>query len=253
MTEIKTFLDNMAAKFNVPEFIEQDPVQYPRRYKRIQDIEISAFLTATISWGKRSIILKSARRMHEIMGTSPYDYVMSKGYEHLGSANIHRTFFEDDMAFICRGLRNLYLQFHSCEALFCSEKQKSRTLWDGLAKFRSYIEEANNGYPPKSMRHISNPQSTSACKRLHLALRWLVRKDNIVDLGIWRNITPSELMIPLDVHVGNTARKLGLLRRRQNDRIAVEELTTYLRTLNPEDPVLYDFALFGVGETRILS
>lgn len=250
-TEIKSLLDNMAEKFNVPEFIEQDPVQFPRRYKQIQDIEISAFLTAIIAWGKRKTILASARQMHEIMGSSPYDYVMGKGYERLGKANIHRTFFEDDMAFICRGLRTLYLRFDSCESLFYSEKQELRSLWDGLAHFRSYIKTANEKHPQKCMRHISNPQSTSACKRLHLALRWLVRKDGIVDLGVWRNIAPSQLMIPLDIHVGNTARNLGLLNRRQNDRKAVEELTAYLRTLNPDDPVLYDFALFGIGVSGI--
>lgn len=249
LSELKDLLDSMAERYNVPDFIERDPVQFPREYTLKQDIEISAFLTAAITWGKRSLILRSASRMHEIMGCSPYDYIMEKGYENLGSANIHRTFFEDDLSFLCRGLHAIYQRNEDCESLFVSQLTKGGDIWDALHVFREQIRAANDeGH--RGLKHISDPQS-SACKRLHLALRWLVRNDGIVDIGVWRNVSPSQLKIPLDTHVIRVARALGLLQRKQNDRKAVEELTANLLRFNPEDPVLYDFALFGLGESRI--
>ncbi|MDD6211027.1 MAG: TIGR02757 family protein [Bacteroidales bacterium] len=249
--EVKVLLDSMAERFNCPAFAESDPVCFPRRYHLKQDIEVSAFLTAVISWGKRSIILSSARKMHDLMGASPYDFIMGRGYERLGCANIHRTFFEDDMAFICRGLHAVYSRFDSCESVFADLEFTPDRLWWGIVRLRSYIEDANGVRGSKCLRHISNPERFSACKRLHLALRWLVRRDGIVDLGIWRGLSPSELKIPLDVHVGSTARRLGLLERKQNDRRAVDELTEVLRSFCPEDPIRYDFALFGIGEGKI--
>lgn len=251
--EIKELLDAMVLQFNVPAFIETDPVQFPRSYTLKQDIEISAFLTAIITWGKRSMILKSAARMHNILGESPYDYIMGKGFEKLGKSNIHRTFFEGDMAYLCRGLYRVYSQYESCESLFCLISPCEDRLWKGITKFRTYMQEANIDYSDKSLKHISNPEASSACKRLHLALKWLVRNDGIVDIGLWKNISPSELQIPLDVHVGNISRKLGLLERKQNDRKAVKELTSKLQSFNPEDPILYDFALFGIGESKLLE
>ncbi|NDV45854.1 TIGR02757 family protein [Paludibacter sp. 221] len=250
--EIKELLDTMATRFNVPAFIESDPVQFPRRYEHMQDIEVSAFLTATITWGKRSLILKSAAKMHTIMGASPYDYVMGKGYESLEKTNVHRTFFEDDMAYICRGLNTIYNKYDSIETLFSSNPDKEKRIWEGIRLFREHIQHANSDVSDKSLKHVSNPDN-SACKRLHLALRWLVRNDGIVDIGAWKNISPSELQIPLDVHVANISRKLGLLQRKQNDRKAVEELTAVLNGINPSDPILYDFALFGIGESKILE
>lgn len=248
--EMKGLLDFMVTRFNTPAFVETDPVQFPRAYSLKQDVEISAFLTATITWGKRSLILKSASAMHRIMGNSPYDFIMGNGYEGLGQANIHRTFFEDDMAYICRGLQAVYLQYEDLESLFASLPATPDRLWEGIGTLRGYIREANKDYAPKSLKHVSDPTS-SACKRIHLALKWLTRNDGIVDIGLWSGITPSELRIPLDVHVACTARKLGLLQRKQNDRKAVEELTAMLRLLNPDDPVLYDFALFGIGESKL--
>jgi len=248
--ELKSLLDVAATRFNTPEFIDNDPVQFPRKYKLKQDIEISAFLTATIAWGKRNLILKSATGMHQLMGASPFDYIMSEGYERLGQNNIHRTFFEHDMAYLCRGLRAVYQQYESCESVFAFPAE-SGNIWNGITLFREYIRKANEGYSEKSLKHISNPVS-SACKRLHMALRWLVRNDGIVDIGIWKNITPVHLHIPLDTHVITVARTLGLLVRKQNDRKAVEELTGVLREFNPDDPILYDFALFGLGESKSL-
>lgn len=248
--EINALLDAMAQRFNTPEFIETDPVQFPRKFSLKQDVEISALLTAAISWGKRSIILKSASSMHGMMGYSPYDYVMGKGYEKLGKGNIHRTFFEEDMAYFCRGLHLIYNRFDSLEDLFGSIPPSGERVWEGLLQFRMLMENGNGQGFDRSLKHISDPRSSSACKRLHLALRWLVRNDGIVDIGLWNSLSPSELKIPLDTHVGNVSRRLGLLYRNQNDRKAVEELTERLKRFNPADPVIYDFALFGIGESK---
>jgi len=247
--ELKDLLDLAAERFNTPEFIETDPIQFPRKYQLKQDIEISAFLTATITWGKRSLILKSAEKMFQIMGDSPFDYIMEKGYESLGQTNVHRTFFEQDMAYLCRGLHSIYLKHESCESLFSAEPTGDERLWNGLQVFREQIIKANDIFSHRSIKHISNPE-TAACKRLHLALKWLVRDDGIVDIGLWKDISPSELKIPLDIHVIRTAHNLGLLERKQNDRKAVEELTSNLKRFNPNDPVLYDYALFGLGITN---
>ncbi len=251
-SEIKELLDSVAEQVNTYAFIETDPVQFPRRYKTKQDIEVSAFLTSTITWGKRSIILKSAEKMHALMGNSPYDFIMEGGYEYLKEKNVHRTFFEDDMAYLCRGLHAIYNEYDSIESLFLSKINEKDRLWDSICLFRNYIISANTEKSHKSLKHVSNPDK-SACKRLHLALRWLVRNDGIVDIGLWKNIQPAELFIPLDTHVISVSRKLNLLHRKQNDRKAVEELTSILKMFNPDDPILYDFALFGIGKRKLMD
>ena len=182
---------------------------------------------------------------HGIMCDSPYEYVMRGEWEKAdGSVNIHRTFFMRDLAYICRGLKHIYSGYDTLESVFASGN-----VWDGIARFRALLAQANNG---DATRHISSPDAVkgrpaSACKRLHMMLRWLSRCDGIVDLGIWHDVAPAKLMIPLDVHVARTGRALGLINRTQNDRKTVEELTAQLRAFSPEDPVRYDFALFGVG------
>jgi uncharacterized protein (TIGR02757 family) len=179
------------------------------------------------------------------MGESPYAFILSEAYETLGSANIHRTFFEHDLLYLCRGLNACYSTLgKSLEPVFADSKD----LWTGISEFRRMLASANGGTYSK---HVSNPDTQSACKRLHLALRWLVRNDGIVDAGLWHTISPSKLFIPLDVHVGRISRQLGLLARNQNDRKSVEALTAILREYCPEDPVKYDFALFGIGESGI--
>lgn len=240
ITDLKGFLDEWVCNINVPAFIETDPVQFPLKYSHLLDKEVAAFLTATITWGNRKMILNSASSMFERMGSSPYDFVMSEGYAKLGNSNIHRTFFEKDLLYLCRGLRACYLEYGSLETVFAGKS----SLWEGIETFRNLLGAANEGVFSK---HVSNPNTNSACKRLHLALRWLVRNDGVVDLGIWKNITPSELYIPLDVHVGRVSRSLGLLDRNQNDKKAVKMLTEVLRNFNPHDPIVYDFALFGYG------
>jgi uncharacterized protein (TIGR02757 family) len=190
--------------------------------------------------------------MFQIMGESPYDYVISGGWKKLKKACIHRTFFGHDLAYYCKGFRACYTQYGGLEKLFAS----ANDIFDGIKLFRQIMAAGNvaaSGKKPKDggvavySKHVANPEKNSACKRINLALRWLVRGDGIVDLGLWKSVSPAKLYIPLDLHVSRTARKLGLLERKSNDRKAVEILTGKLREFCPEDPVKYDFALFGIG------
>ncbi|MCL2758996.1 MAG: TIGR02757 family protein [Treponema sp.] len=225
-----------------PGFIALDPVQFPHRYKKREDIEISAFLAATIAWGRRDMILRSAHKMFTIMGTSLYDFIMKDGYNKLKKNNIHRTFFESDLKYFCKGFKRIYSMYGSIENLFLNVN-----VWEG---FRIFREEMANANKKIYSRHIADPgienKNGSACKKLNLALRWLVR-EGPVDLRLWKNIKPSALYIPLDVHVARTARKLGLLERKSNDKKSVILLTEKLREFDLSDPVKYDFALFGMS------
>ena len=250
VSQLKKYLDEQTFRINTPAFIESDPVQFPRRYTRLQDIEIAAFLTATIAWGKRTMILKSVERMLSKMGESPFDFVMNEGYKTLGKANVHRTFFEQDLAYMLRGYRNILLRFGSIKE-FLESKSGINTAWDITGVLRSEIIKANDNN--HNSKCFPSNYEKSALKRINLALRWLVRNDGIVDLGVWTSLKPDQLYIPLDVHVGNTARGLGILQRTSNDRKAVEQLTVKLREFCPEDPVKYDFALFGIGIDKINS
>lgn len=242
--QLKSLLENKVSQYNVKAFIENDPIRFPHSYCKREDIEIVAFLASLVAWGNRKMILRSCERMFgEIMNNTPYEYVMGREWENLDErTNIHRTFFTADLKYMCRGLHSIYSLYGSMEKIFIG-----CDVWDGIVRLRHEFAAANNGV---FSRHISNPvgRPASACKRLHMMLRWLCRKDGIVDLGIWNGISPSQLMIPVDVHVARTARALKLISRKQNDRRTVEELTACLRELSPTDPVRYDFALFGVGE-----
>jgi len=237
-------LDNWYEKICKPDFIALDPVQFPRMYSKREDMEIAAFLSATIAWGRRDLILRSAKRMFTLMGQSPYEHVMSGDFKKLKNNNIHRTFFEDDLKYFCRGFNHCYAKYGSLENLFA---ESHSDVWKGFYTLREEMAGANRGQYSK---HLADPgadsENGSACKRLNLALRWLVRKGP-VDLGLWKKIKPEALYIPLDVHVARTARKLGLLERKSNDKKAVITLTEKLREYCPQDPVKYDFALFGIG------
>jgi len=248
--ELKETLDRLYLEVNKPDFIPFDPVQFPRRYKSVGDKEVAAFLSATIAWGRRDMILKSAEKMFSLLGPSPYEFVMEgkckKFPENSRGLSIHRTFFESDLRYFCKGLKACYAKFSTLEKLFASAVD----VWEGINLFRETMAGGNKGLYSK---HISNPAAGSACKRLHLALRWLVRREGPVDLGLWKSISPSSLFIPLDLHVGRTARHLGLLQRKANDKKAVIALTEKLREFCPEDPVRYDFALFGYSVNHNLS
>ncbi len=245
--QLKEFLEEYTLQINTPEFCETDPVQYPRRYDSLQDREIAGFLTALISWGKRIMILRNADKMFEAMGDSPYDYIMSGGFDNDFSHTIHRTFNYEDFRFICTGLRSLYQDHASMEEVFIG-----KDLFCGIQDLRQIIIDANGAESHRATKHLSSPSKNSACKRIHMFLRWMVRNDGIVDLGCWQRLSPSSLYIPLDVHVGNISRQLQLLDRKQNDRKSVELLTDSLKEFDPVDPVKYDFALFGIGVSGLL-
>ena len=246
MEKVKRLLDNMVLQYNCKEFIVSDPVQFPHAFSEKKDIEIASLLASVIAWGNRTMILRSGKKMfYDIMGGEPYEFIMRSKFQALDeSINIHRTFFVRDFLYICRGLQHIYSSYDSLETLFeCGDT------WKGIERLRTELANANDGI---STRHISNPvavsrKPASACKRLHMMLRWLCRDDGIVDIGVWKAVSPASLMIPLDVHVARTSRELGLVSRKQNDRKTVEELTSRLREFSPDDPVKYDFALFGVG------
>lgn len=246
--ELRDFLEAKYESFNVSAFIDDDPVSIPHRYTSKSDIEIAAFLTATISWGNRKSIIKSASRMMELLDDAPYDFVMNfsprdakalKGF-------VHRTFNADDLADFIRALKSLYTEQSSMEYFFAQSIAKSGNTAPAISAFKQRFFSASHA--ARSEKHVSDPMSGSSAKRINMFLRWMVRKDkNAVDFGIWKNISPAHLSIPLDVHSGNVARQLGMLTRKQNDARAVEELDAMLRKLDPADPVKYDYALFGLG------
>lgn len=250
MNEMKRFLDEHASLINRPEFIPEDPVQFPRRFDKLQDIEVVSLLASLIAWGKRTMICRDAERLLSLMGHDPYNYVMDEGYRDLDpTLNIHRTFFARDLQHLLTGMREIYLRYPSLDAFSAAIKAADdpAPAWKLVEEMQKIITEANGGVVSK--RGLPNNLKQTALKRVNMALRWLVRDDGIVDMGVWSSIPKSKLYIPLDVHVGNTARELGLLTRKQDDRKAVEELTSVLRTMRPDDPAYYDYALFGIGVT----
>ncbi|PHR73245.1 MAG: TIGR02757 family protein [Lutibacter sp.] len=245
--ELKEFLDNKVEQYNNPKFIESDPIQVPHLFSKKEDIEIAAFLTATIAWGKRQMIIKNANRMMEIMGNSPYDFVINHSEKELSLADsfVHRTFNGIDFQFFITSLKNSYQNHHGLEGLFSlfpSDENNKQTIHN-FKKVFFEIPHQN-----RTTKHVSDPMKGSASKRINMFLRWMVRRDNAgVDFGLWIGIPMSKLSCPLDVHSGNVARKLGLLNRKQNDWKALEELDTNLRKMDVNDPTKYDFALFGLG------
>jgi len=245
--EIKDFLDFKVALYNNPNFIENDPISIPHRFSNKADIEIAAFLTATISWGNRKAILNASDKMIELMGNSPFDFVLNASEVQLERASefYYRTFNGDDFKYFIKALKNLYINHGGLEAVF-NDLVKQNSLQESISKFKNIFFSLP--HPTRTTKHISDPMNGSAAKRINMMLRWLVRKDNKgVDFGIWEKISPSKLSCPLDLHSGNTARKLGILLRTQNDAKAVVELDTVLREFDVNDPSKYDFALFGLG------
>ncbi|WP_340063083.1 TIGR02757 family protein [Ascidiimonas aurantiaca] len=245
--ELKAFLDEKAAQYNHPDFIASDPIQVPHLFSAKEDIEIAGFLTATIAWGNRKSIITNATQLMNLMGNTPYDFVM----EYPGTTTfnresfVHRTFNGTDLDVFIRGLQHLYKNYGGLETTF-QEFAEPQSLQTAIHAFKKRFFEIP--HPPRTLKHVSDPLKGSAAKRIHMFLRWMVRKDrNGVDLGIWTSLSPSQLSCPLDVHSGNVARKLGLLKRKQNDAKAVEELDKSLQKMDPDDPVKYDFALFGLG------
>ncbi len=254
-SSLKELLDFHAARINSPEFIENDPVQFPRQFTSTQDIEIASLLCSSIAWGNRKMICADCTRMLALMDNAPHRFVMERGFDDLPDRqNIHRTFFTDNLRHFLLGLHRIYSRYDSL-ADFARDKGIAMSefpAWELAAAINHELCEANNGCTDSRCLPLNMNQT--ALKRLNMALRWLVRDDGIVDLGVWKGVlTPAQLFIPLDVHVGNTARALGLLDRKAADRRSAVELTEELHKMRPDDPVWYDYALFGIGIEGVLK
>ena len=245
-SELKEFLDEKVIQYNNFDFIESDPIQIPHLYSLKEDIEIAGFLSATIAWGNRKMIINNAKKLMDLMGNSPYDFVMSHSEAHLDSLDnfVHRTFNAIDAKTFMKALQHIYKNHEGLEAVF-AKNQEANSLQKSIHEFKKLFFEIE--HMQRTQKHISDPLNNSAAKRINMYLRWMVRNDNKVDFGIWKTIPTSKLSCPLDVHSGNVARKLGLLKRKQNDAKALAELDLSLRKLDKNDPVKYDFALFGLG------
>lgn len=246
-SELKSFLDEKAAFYNHPRFITSDPIQIPHAFDRKEDIEIAGFLIATIAWGNRKSIINHGRKLMELMGNSPYDFILNHSEADLAGLShfVHRTFNGDDLKYFVIALRNIYERHDGLETLF-SASSESNSLQHSIHRFKQTFFSLP--HMSRTEKHVSDPLKNSAAKRINMYLRWMVRPDDGgVDFGIWKSISPSQLSCPLDVHSGNVARKLGLLTRKQNDGKALDELDLALRKMDPNDPVKYDFALFGLG------
>ncbi|MES2799694.1 MAG: TIGR02757 family protein [Bacteroidota bacterium] len=240
--ELKDFLDYKAKYYENADFLESDPIQLPHRFTKKEDIEIVGFLVSTIAWGNRKMIINNGVKLLDIMDNDPFEFIKSFNSKELNF--VHRTFNSVDLEFYLRSLQKIYTNsnLESCFAPHPTiDGVKGR-----IVNFRSHFLTME--HEKRSEKHLSNPLKNSACKRLNMYLRWMVRdaKKN-VDFGIWKSISSKELLMPLDVHTSRNARSLGLLSRQQDDWKALEELMATLRNFDPEDPVKYDFALFGIG------
>ncbi len=247
--ELRQLLESRHDMYNRLDFIEDDPISIPHSFTKKEDIELSGFFSSIIAWGNRKQIIKSAKRMMFMMDNSPFDFILNHSDEDLKALLDfrHRTFGGDDLIYFVTAMRSVLLEYGCLENAFTGESVKEEAGGMlAISNFRkAFLRTEGSG---KSSRHVSDPEKNSAAKRLNMFLRWMVRADDRgVDFGLWKNLTPSQLQCPLDVHSGATARKLGLLQRKQNDRKAVEELTNNLKTFDPNDPVRFDFALFGIG------
>ncbi len=251
---LKKLLNDKVTQYNQPSFIEKDPVSVPHRFNKHQDIEIAGFFAALFAWGNRTSIINSCNRLLLAMDNAPYDFVKNHTATDLKPliTFVHRTFNATDLFWMLHFLQQHYQDFNSLEHAFARFMNPLSTdIAQALIGFHSYVF-ADADAPERTRKHISTPAKNSACKRLNMYLRWMVRHDESisppnVDFGIWETIKPSQLVCPLDVHVGNVARRLNLLSRPQNDWKAAIELTANLKKLDPFDPVKYDYALFGMG------
>lgn len=250
LQNLKEFLDSRVEKYNCPDFIQNDPVQIPHLFARKQDIEIMGFWAAVLAWGQRVTIINKCKELIRLMDNSPYEFVLNhsendlKRFEHF----VHRTFNGTDVLYFLHFFHTFYKQHDSLEIAFSkSLNSKDETIENGLNGFYGIFFDSEYA-PHRTRKHVAHPDCGSACKRINMFLRWMVRKDNKgVDFGIWDTIKPSQLVCPCDLHVDRVARKLNLITRKQTDWKTALELTAALREFDPFDPVKYDFALFGLG------
>lgn len=243
--QIKELLDEKYIQYNQPDFIKDDPIQIPHRFSIKEDIEISAFFAATIAWGQRKTIINNANKLMNLMDNSPFDFIVNHQPKDLKRFEgfVHRTFNEIDVQLFISSLQNIYVNHRGLENVFALYAEDMKL---SISNFKRIFFEIP--HLQRTQKHVSDPLKGSAAKRINMFLRWMVRKDEIgVDFGIWNSIQPSALFLPLDVHTGRVARKLNITSRKQNNWITVSEITQELRLFCPEDPIKYDFSLFGLG------
>lgn len=245
--DLKDFLDQKVEQYNNPDFIENDPISIPHRYQLKQDKEIMGFFASIFAWGQRKTIINKCKELADRMDNNPYEFIM--GHRDNDLCHLlgfkHRTFNETDLLYCIHFMKKHYSENESLEDAFFPDNGMS--VKEALNYFKTYFFSLPDA-PLRTYKHISSPLQKSACKRLNMFLRWMVRKDDKgVDMGLWTKAAPKDLICPLDLHVERTAKKIGLLKRDKPDWIAAEELTANLKKLDPTDPVKYDFALFGVS------
>lgn len=250
LLELKTFLDKKVAQYNHPSFIKDDPVSIPHQFSMLQDIEIMGLWAAVLAWGQRKTILNKCNELIQLMDGAPYDFILNhqekdlKRFLHFK----HRTFNATDTLYFIEFFKNYYLNNDSLEDAFAQFISTNDVhIEKGLIGFHQLFFSLEDA-PSRTQKHIATPARKSTCKRINMFLRWMVRDDdNGVDFGLWKKIKPSQLICPMDVHVDRVSRKLGLIERKQTDWLAAVELTERLKEFDAEDPVKYDFALFGMG------
>jgi uncharacterized protein (TIGR02757 family) len=247
---IKDFLNKKVDQYNQPSFIKDDPVSIAHLFSKKQDIEIAGFFAAIFAWGNRTTIIQKSKELMQLMDMAPYDFVRNHVDNDLKKLTSfrHRTFNATDLLYFIDFLHFHYSKNKSLEAAFSQGLQPTdNTIEKGLEAFHHYFFSLEE-FPARTKKHIATPEKGSTCKRLNMYLRWMVRRDKAgVDFGIWENISPSQLVCPIDLHVSRVAKRFNLLTRKQTDWQAALQLTEYLRTLDKNDPVKYDFALFGLG------
>ena len=243
--ELKDLLEHKFNLYNSTNFIIEDPISIPHAYNQKEDIEIISFLLSIISWGNRKSIIKSGNKLREILGSSPIDFIIRFKERDLKKIDfVHRTFNKFDLIYFLKSLKNIYENHDGLENVF-SKNLNDEFMYNNISNFRKIFFSLY--HEKRTEKHISNPKKNSACKRINMFLRWMVRNDGVVDFGIWKKIKPSMLSCPLDVHTANIGRKLNLISRKQNDLKTVLELDKKLRLFDKNDPVKYDYALFGMG------
>jgi len=244
--DLHAFLDDKAAQYNQPAFIQDDPISVPHLFSKKQDIEIAGFFAAIFAWGNRTTIINKSRELMQLMGNAPYDFCLQHSPKELKQLSQfkHRTFNTTDLLYFIEFFHQHYQRHKSLETAFTMHGD---TIEQMLTGFHHYFFSLPD-VPERTKKHIATPERRSSCKRLNMYLRWMVRQDKKgVDFGIWKQIAPSKLICPIDLHVARVARRFNILTRKQTDWQAAMELTEYLRTLDSKDPVKYDFALFGLG------
>ena len=252
---IKQLLDQKVKQYNHIDFIEKDPISIPHLYTKQQDIEIAAFFAAIFAWGNRTTIIQKSKELLERMDGAPYEFCTQHQAKDLKklAGFAHRTFNDRDLLYCIAFFKHHYANQKSLETAFFMDQhsgKKIKTVAAGLVNFKNYFFSLEDA-PYRTKKHIASPENGSTCKRLNMFLRWMVRKDQHgVDFGLWKAISPADLIIPIDVHVARVSRTFGLISRPQIDWLTAMELTEYCRTLDPKDPAKYDFALFSLGVTE---